>query len=61
LLEVDADWNSVTGTVDPAPENREVYDELYSVYRDLYPAINPRCAPWPSCKREENFEEKAPT
>jgi xylulokinase len=41
LVEAEADWSSGVGTVEPNPENREVYDELYSVYRDLYPATRP--------------------
>jgi xylulokinase len=41
LVETDADWSSVTDTVEPNPENREVYDKLYSVYRTLYPATRP--------------------
>ena len=41
LVEAEADWSSVTDTVEPNAENREVYDELYSVYRNLYPATRP--------------------
>ena len=41
LVEADAEWSSMASTVEPNPENREVYDELYSVYRDLYPATRP--------------------
>jgi xylulokinase len=41
LVEADAEWSSMADTVEPNPENREVYDELYSVYRDLYPATRP--------------------
>ena len=38
LAEPDTDWTRIVGTVEPNPENREIYDKLYSVYRDLYPA-----------------------
>lgn len=41
LVETEADWSSVTDTVEPNPENCEVYDDLYSVYRNLYPATRP--------------------
>jgi xylulokinase len=33
-----ADWNPVASTVEPDPATRERYDELYGIYRDLYPA-----------------------
>jgi xylulokinase len=38
LVESDAVWSRIVDTVEPQEENREVYDELYSVYRELYPA-----------------------
>jgi len=38
LAEPDTDWSKVSETVEPNEENREVYDELYGIYRDLYPA-----------------------
>ncbi len=38
LLDRDARWTSMADTVEPNAENRELYDELYSIYRDLYPA-----------------------
>ena len=38
LAEPDTDWSRIVGTVEPDAENREVYDELYRIYRDLYPA-----------------------
>ena len=28
-------------TVEPNPENRELYEELRGIYRDLYPATRP--------------------
>jgi xylulokinase len=31
-------WNPPAGTVEPDPAAAEVYDTLYAVYRDLYPA-----------------------
>jgi xylulokinase len=31
-------WNPVETEVGPDPANREVYEELYGVYRELYPA-----------------------
>lgn len=33
-----ATWNSSEETIEPDPRNREVYDELYATYRELYPA-----------------------
>jgi xylulokinase len=38
LAEPDTDWSSISATVEPVEENREGYDELYGIYRDLYPA-----------------------
>lgn len=38
LVDVDTDWARVARTVAPDPKVREVYDELYQAYRDLYPA-----------------------
>lgn len=38
LVDHDARWTSVSDTVEPDSENRELYDELYGIYRDLYPA-----------------------
>lgn len=38
LLDHDARWTSMADTVEPNPENREIYDELYVIYRNLYPA-----------------------
>jgi xylulokinase len=34
----ETDWTRVLATVEPEAENREVYEELYRIYRDLYPA-----------------------
>ena len=31
-------WNRIVGTVAPDSENRELYEELYGIYRELYPA-----------------------
>ncbi len=41
LLDRDVSWASVSDTVEPNEENREIYDELYAIYRDLYPATRP--------------------
>jgi xylulokinase len=38
LAPADADWSQVGACVEPDPAHRAVYDELYGVYRDLYPA-----------------------
>ena len=32
------DWEEVADVVEPNPANREVYDRLYQVYQELYPA-----------------------
>ena len=38
LAKPDTDWSRISDTVEPKAENREIYDELYRIYRDLYPA-----------------------
>ena len=38
LVDDDAVWASAAAAVEPNPKNREVYDRLYAIYRDLYPA-----------------------
>lgn len=38
LADPRSDWSRIVDTVEPAPESRELYDELYGVYRELYPA-----------------------
>ncbi|MDP8944578.1 MAG: FGGY-family carbohydrate kinase, partial [Actinomycetota bacterium] len=38
LAEPSADWSRISATVEPNLENRETYDALYRVYRELYPA-----------------------
>ncbi len=40
LLQSDTRWNSIASTVEPDPHNREVYAELYGLYRELYPATS---------------------
>jgi xylulokinase len=36
IIEPDTDWSSVAETIEPNPDNREVYDELYKLYKNLY-------------------------
>lgn len=38
LVDPDTDWTEISDTVEPDPRNREVYEELYALYKDLYPA-----------------------
>ena len=38
LADRDADWNPPAEVIRPNPKARDLYDSLYSVYRDLYPA-----------------------
>ncbi|MBA2273412.1 MAG: FGGY-family carbohydrate kinase [Actinobacteria bacterium] len=38
LAEPGDEWNSVAHRVEPNSEHRDVYDELYATYRELYPA-----------------------
>jgi xylulokinase len=38
LVPVRTDWSTAAATVRPDPTRRPVYDELYAVYCDLYPA-----------------------
>ena len=38
LVEPDSDWSRIVGSAEPNENNQEIYDELYGIYRDLYPA-----------------------
>lgn len=38
LVPADTTWATVAETVQPDPAGREIYDELYGIYRSLYPA-----------------------
>ena len=38
LAKPDTDRSSISETVEPKAENRGIYDELYRIYRELYPA-----------------------
>jgi xylulokinase len=38
LADAKTDWTRIADTVEPDEENRELYDELYEVYKELYPA-----------------------
>ena len=42
LASLDAPWNQIDRAVEPRLENRPVYDMLYGVYRELYPATQPQ-------------------
>ena len=33
-----ADWSKIAAAIEPEGENTEIYDELYRIYRELYPA-----------------------
>jgi xylulokinase len=37
-LDQRTDWSRASRIVTPAPEHRDLYDRLYGIYRDLYPA-----------------------
>jgi xylulokinase len=41
LLNAGADWTNITDTVEPNPNNRDIYEQLYGYYKDLYPATRP--------------------
>jgi len=41
LVAPDTDWTKVVATVEPRPELAELYDQRYTVYRDLYAATRP--------------------
>lgn len=34
---LETDWVNIVGTVEPNPATKPVYDEMYGIYRDLYP------------------------
>jgi xylulokinase len=38
LAKPDTDWSAISATVEPDEQNRAIYDELYRIYQDLYPA-----------------------
>ena len=38
LVEADTTWNRADDAIEPDPTHREVYDDLYATYRELYPA-----------------------
>lgn len=38
LVESETDWSHISETVEPDAENREVYENLYDIYREFYPA-----------------------
>ena len=38
LVPADADWSELAERIEPAQSTTETYDELYRLYRDLYPA-----------------------
>jgi xylulokinase len=38
LAEPDTDWSTISDTVEPRAENSGIYDELYRIYLELYPA-----------------------
>jgi xylulokinase len=38
LAQPETDWSRVSETVEPEAKNRGIYDELYGIYRELYPA-----------------------
>jgi xylulokinase len=38
VVDPETDWSLMAETVEPNPDNREVYDELYALYKDLYQA-----------------------
>lgn len=40
LVPADTTWATVAETVAPNPASRDIYDELYGIYRSLYPATS---------------------
>jgi xylulokinase len=38
VVDPETDWSLMAETIEPNPDNREVYDELYALYKDLYQA-----------------------
>ena len=38
LAQPDTDWSTISETVEPEAQNCGIYDELYAIYRELYPA-----------------------
>lgn len=41
LVPTDTVWNRTVRTVEPMEDTRSVYDQLYQIYRDMYPANAP--------------------
>lgn len=41
LAPADADWSRIASELEPDPAKRGIYDELYGVYSELYPATRP--------------------
>ena len=38
FIDKDADWSPRVGSVEPNEENKDRYDQLYRIYRQLHPA-----------------------
>lgn len=38
FIDEDADWSPRVGTIEPNPDNKAAYDELYGIYRHLHTA-----------------------
>ncbi len=53
LVEPGAGWNPTAQVVGPDPANRELYDGLYGVYRELYPATREQMHALAELQRDE--------
>lgn len=42
LLQADTDWARIASVVEPRPEAQEAYEQLFTVFEELYPATKPQ-------------------
>ena len=59
LLDPEPAWNPTVSVVEPNPDNREVYDELYRVYRDFYPATSDLAHALAGLQRRQNVVDRS--
>jgi xylulokinase len=55
LVDDDTVWTEMVGTVEPDEKNREVYDRLYRIYGELYPATKAQAHALAALQAEEGL------